>query len=788
RVMTLPKERAIPAQVEVISYHPDQSVRWLRVHFNANPGTSYAVRYGPETTTALNAFRSWLGPVFGTSDSDARQSPAALSVQHKGRDIVVGNGTIRAVFSSDASAGLSRLEHVADQASWSITPERMRLIMTGPEGRAFPAGNPESLRLEAAGPQYAAIRAEGHFQADDGEPLMHYILRWRFHAGMPGVDIELTVGNDRDEEKYACFPPSGKATSACYSDEKPLNWYFVKIRDLYLEVDVPEDGRTSVGRSELKDWGEGWWRKKEEKGLTGRYDELGYGLKAAGTGAWRLFQKDANSVVAGEGSGSPARLDGRMLWKGENQSLGIRVDRFWQQYPKSFERTEKTLRIGIMPRFEPEDYPLVGVKDEEKKVLSTYSATSRSHFYLRNGLYRFMYGKQKTHRLSLVFGPDADKRISASRVLPATAFFLPSPAYNCSTQAFGDFQRIRAEDGSYPAVNQWIADRLAQILAGRDYGMLNYGDIWGERTPPQNWLGPQRDFAQKASQEFWRTGNPQWLSLAYEAALHFADVDTIHYGPNKGFQVMHAVGHTGKEYVQQDGYDVRGYPCVLHAGHTRADGIRNMAALTGSARLREAADEFGENRARISTVLLPTLNHRGYNVGSFFKLYEMECNPFYLNAARIHFEHMVFDLDPANGTGYTNVPLGYQGATGDPRAETIRTARIRSVSWDSRLKLKVGIPHHPLTQMKHGPAALGGEAYLVTRDPKYRTILREDMEYSLSHTPRSALRIIDGTLGRLLPSWTYYLDAAEIKDVRRRELPPETKAALEENLRLGLEN
>ena len=762
-------DEPVAAQFRAVAHHDDDSVRWLGVDFTAEPGASYAVEYGPTVRGAAEG--------------------AGLRLTRSDGEIAVSNEAVEVRFSRGASAGLARLDVKNLANPVSLDSDGLRLTMTGADGRRFVAGAPERLEVEHAGSQHVTVRAEGHFVASDGEPLMHYILRWKLYAAQPGVSLELTVGNDRDEDKYASFPPDGPRTSGDYANDKPLNWYFVNIRDLYLEMELPGQGDVSVGL-------DGELASREAAGL-------------------RLFQRDEHTLLDESGGVSPARfvedrsgrvptiveetdlsvkarLDGRVLWQGGSGAIGVKFDRFWQQYPKSYEWVDQTLRIGIMPTFSEAYYPTHRL-DETTGTLDRYSDTSRLFFYLRQGLYRFMYGTQKTHQLSILFGEEAKQRLSADRVIPPAALFMPDPTYNCSTFAVGDFLKIKADEGRYPAVNAWMDDFLAAYVEGRGFGMLNFGDVWGERV--RHWQNLQVDFSQAASREFWRTGDRDWLSVAYEAAMHFVDVDTVHYGRNRGSQAVHAIAHTGGEYLWQEGLKVAGYPHSLPTNHMSVRGIRNLALISGSERMRRSVDAFSSLiSGSAASHLKSTMGNRGYNIYNSFACYELEANPFDLNAATIAFERMFTDLDPYNPE-YTSVPRGYHRATGDDRVLAVRRAgalnldRTYTPYWDEQLKLSFRGIQDPNRRIYSAPSGVGAEAYLLTGESKYRTMFEENTAYGLAApqnnwgpNPAHMVQFLgerSSMTDIAMSSLTWYLDAAGIETVEPRELPQATVETLE---------
>lgn len=103
----------------------------------------------------------------------------------------------------------------------------------------------------------------------------------------------------------------------------------------------------------------------------------------------------------------------------------------------------------------------------------------------------------------------------------------------------------------------------------RAYGMLNFGDWWGERG--RNWGNIEYDTQHIFSLHALRSGDLDFFYRGREAARHNRDVDTIWYSddPNRiGCVYAHCIGHTGDYYTHKinDQGSPRGGARLFNAG------------------------------------------------------------------------------------------------------------------------------------------------------------------------------------------------------------------------------
>ena len=104
------------------------------------------------------------------------------------------------------------------------------------------------------------------------------------------------------------------------------------------------------------------------------------------------------------------------------------------------------------------------------------------------------------------------------------------PEWNCRTKAFGRFTPF--SETEFPWFEQRFDKGLERTLVqkrnrDREYGMMNFGDWYGERS--YNWGNMEYDTPFVLLVQYLRRGDPALFEFGQQAARHNTDVDTIHY-------------------------------------------------------------------------------------------------------------------------------------------------------------------------------------------------------------------------------------------------------------------
>ncbi|MBT3267896.1 fibronectin type III domain-containing protein [Candidatus Poribacteria bacterium] len=330
------------------------------------------------------------------------------------------------------------------------------------------------------------------------------------------------------------------------------------------------------------------------------------------TDGMHVFQTHDDARVV-DGEEREGRCDGRFRVGG----LDVVVPDFWQSYPKSFRALPGRVDLGICPSLDGVHYSEEG--EDEHKL----------YFYLKHGRYRFREGVAKTHTVYL--GADVPP-------LPLPTVQAPAEWY-CDSGALGEM--TPAGSGRFGVYEAKVAQALdgyrANREAGSEYGMLNYGDWWGERR--WNWGNSEYDTAYGFFLQWARSGDPGWFAEAALAALHHRDVDVCHASADAGRVdgvYTHCIGHTGGYYP--DGYRPGAITrASFSVSHTWVDGFLLHHFLTGDRRsmavARRIADRYDADGTR--NYDFTNCRSNGWHLILTMAMYHATRDRFYLNAGHL---------------------------------------------------------------------------------------------------------------------------------------------------------
>ncbi|MDX9979037.1 MAG: hypothetical protein RBU25_03215 [Lentisphaeria bacterium] len=342
----------------------------------------------------------------------------------------------------------------------------------------------------------------------------------------------------------------------------------------------------------------------------------------------RLVQRFDGEIVLDDAP-RPARVVGTVLGGGATVALR----EFWQNYPKSVELADGTLRLGLCPDFAP------GLYDEfpfEKEGHHLY-------FYLLGGVYKFRSGMAKTHELLLGPAGAGDAAVLFQRPLLATA----PPEWYCASRAFYDVAprdpvRFKAYE---EAVDANVAGYAEQRERQKDYGLMNFGDWYGERTV--NWGNIEYDTQNAFFLEYIRSGNEDAFFLGDQAERHNRDIDTVQWAANPaavGRVYIHQIGHVGGYYDQPVPGTLGWAEAGSSVSHAWTEGHFSHYFLTGDPRSQTTgqtiADQF--NRQSLGGWYdFTDARVPGWHLKINAAAYAATGDPVYLNAARIVAERVL---------------------------------------------------------------------------------------------------------------------------------------------------
>lgn len=214
----------------------------------------------------------------------------------------------------------------------------------------------------------------------------------------------------------------------------------------------------------------------------------------------------------------------------DGTSVYVGVENFREQYPKAMRWRPDGLQIALWAR--------------------------------EGGELEWIEGVGKTHRIALYFdrGQLADGELLAAGPVLA----LASPRWYCESGAFG--RQIPTDQSRLTPVETALAKHIRDDVV-RDVGLgfENYGDhnSGGYIKGTSLWDNNEYDLPAGCMVHFVRTGDVDALRLGLASALHYLDVDTIHYSSQhpdwQGAQHVHSHGTFGHHTAQGPDFHHAGY-------------------------------------------------------------------------------------------------------------------------------------------------------------------------------------------------------------------------------------
>jgi len=365
----------------------------------------------------------------------------------------------------------------------------------------------------------------------------------------------------------------------------------------------------------------------------------------------RVLQREDFEWVAGPADGPAVRQGKRLDGLVTAPGLALGVRDFWQQYPIGFSRRDGSLAVELYPPL-PEGF--YAARPDEDKL----------YYQLRTGLHEFRQGWSKTHELWL----DLSGRNLAGKLLADPPLAAAPPAWIEASGAMRDLAVAVADQ--FPEFDQRQMASIDQYLAVRDrareYGVMNFGDWYGERT--WNWGNLEYDLGHAFLMLYARSGYAPFFHRATEAVRHQRDVDTRHAADDPkrvGQQWTHAMGHTAG-YYPPDYKDMKVYATPGwsdNRGHIWCQGMFEQYLLGGDRRSWDTARLVADWAAGPQTTNFRFYNARepGWMLILVMGAYNATGDPFYLNAAKLMLREVqrMSEATGNRGFHYHSLPAGH---------------------------------------------------------------------------------------------------------------------------------
>ncbi|MGI5820126.1 MAG: hypothetical protein ACOX9R_18730 [Armatimonadota bacterium] len=343
-----------------------------------------------------------------------------------------------------------------------------------------------------------------------------------------------------------------------------------------------------------------------------------------GGSVWQRF--DDEFVPAGA-EPVEGRIIGGLVAEGGGAAVSVRD--FWQNYPKGFAVSGDAVRVDLAPAFEAGLYDEFPFEEQGHQLF----------FYLRDGTYTFKRGMAKTHELLLDFADGAAER---AQIFQRPLLLTAEPHWYCDSKAF--YNVAPRDEEAFAAYEEGIDRNIENFYATRerqrDYGLMHYGDCYGERGV--NWTNQEYDLQHAMLLEYIRSGNPDAFFAGDAAALHYRAVDTVNWSPDpsgEGLVYIHQIGHVGGYYDERP----EGSAGIIGSGgavcHSPVEGLFGHHFLTGDPRSLEAAmmitDYWTNRELSIPYDRHHALRTAGWHLIKLAAGFATTNDPYYLNAARV---------------------------------------------------------------------------------------------------------------------------------------------------------
>ena len=300
----------------------------------------------------------------------------------------------------------------------------------------------------------------------------------------------------------------------------------------------------------------------------------------------------------GKPVGTGKRFGGALFSQCGDSVCAVAIRSFWQNYPKALGLGPDGVEVGICPDVSANGYQVGGYEED------------RLYYYLADGAYKLKCGVSRTHDLLYGLAPEAGE----TELRSAVKAFLAAPLVRAEPEAYaqsGAVGEIAKKDAA--DYGGWLENARKRFLTDRGrrraYGMMNYGDWFGERR--YNWGNMEYDTPWVFLNEYLRGGAAQWFDLASEAARHLVDVDTCHASPSESAvagQYAHCMGHVGGYYPS--GYrEASTAAGGMTVSHTWVEGLFLYSGMTGDARALGAARAAADR-------LAASVDERTYGFGN----------------------------------------------------------------------------------------------------------------------------------------------------------------------------
>ncbi len=550
-------ENSIPLQTQTLAVWPDKSVKWLLMDFKADCPPNSVSHYYLTIDNSLTGHSpdNDIMRIADNSDFLTIDTGKALFVLDK------------KTFNPFRSVQI-KVDELIDARSSFVT------LRDSNNKDFYPVIN--KMDVETMGELRSTIRAEGHFKSTEHKIFCDFFTRLHFYTGRSIVKIEFTIRN----------PKAARHPGGLWDLGDPGSIFF---KDLSIIFSLKSTSKTNImwktqltnpfnstTSSSLKIYqdssgGENW----DSPNHVNRYGKV--------TNSFRGYKVTTDDLLEEGHRATPS-----LTILSSGKSITAVIPSFWQNFPKSIEADNNTLKLKLFP----EQY---------------------------DDLFELQGGEQKTHTVYVQFESEADNVINLDWT-ERPLIVKNSPEWYARSMALG-YVSPQSEDKNI--VYQTLVDKA---IKGPDsffelrekideYGWRNFGDVYashevvfykGKLFPFVSHYNNQYDIINACVLQFCRSGDVRWFELLRDLARHVADTDIYHTRDDRPAyngghfwhtdHFMHAQTSTHRAFSKKN-VGVNGMKFYGGGPSTEncyTTGLKNHYLLTGDVISRDAVIELAE--------------------------------------------------------------------------------------------------------------------------------------------------------------------------------------------------
>jgi hypothetical protein len=461
-------------QITVLNRWNNGSIKWALIDFQANVPASGNVVY-----------------VLSKRTQTAKIKNSNINIIPGARAWEINTGAT--LFVLDAKFFRPFL-YVRKPGSGSLLSNELNCLLSIADGAVL---TPiiERIALETNGPLRAIIAINGRF-GENQKKTLQFSSRLHFFSGSSLINIELTIRNPHRAQHRNGFWDLGDPGSLLF-------------KELALQIFFPDGAVDRIGCT-LNQNSEMAWRTDPSKSIM-VYQESSGGAK------WLSpTHRNRNGVIPFALQGYELKQGKSILARGSratpvfwcgNSNFGVSaaLSRFWQEFPKSIETNQQSLKIGMFPGCLPDLHEMQG-------------------------------GEQKTHSLYIDFCSQPGDLDWVRAPLMAMA---SSEAVGNSGALFNFPSHGTAGCFTPDLIDTFIhspVDFFDKREIIDEYGWRNFGDVYADHEavgsdpsqPLISHYNNQYDLCSGLYIKSFKTGDPLWRELAADLARHIVDIDIYH--------------------------------------------------------------------------------------------------------------------------------------------------------------------------------------------------------------------------------------------------------------------